>query len=64
MFILSSISSSSIYENYELNLFTSKIFLGGISNNWPIKLLGANVYKTHIIHVYFNHIDNLCSQLD
>ena len=71
MFILSSISSglefwsvnhTSIYKNYELNVFTSKNALGGISNNWPNKLLGTNVYKTDSIHVYFNHIDNRCAQ--
>ena len=55
MFILSSVSNglklwsvnhSSIYENFELNVFLRIKFLGEISNNWPSDILGINVYKT------------------
>ena len=55
MFILSSISSglelgsvshTSIYKDFELNVFKNITFLGEISNNWPNDLLETNVYKT------------------
>ena len=55
MFIVSSISRAlefwsvnhtSIYENSESNVFKNIKFLGEISNYWPKKLLGTNVYKT------------------
>ena len=55
MFILSSLSSgfefwsvnhTLIYENSEWKVIKNIYFLGGISNNWAIDLLGTNVYKT------------------
>ena len=54
MFILSSVSNglkcwlvnhTSIYENFESNVFKNMKFLGKISNNWPNDLSGINVYK-------------------
>ena len=58
MFILYSISNSlefwsvnhtSIYENFELNVFENIQLFGEISNNWPNDLLVKNVYKTQIV---------------
>ena len=55
IFILSSISigfefwpvsSTSIYENSESNVFENVRFSGEISNNWSKDLLETNVYKT------------------
>ena len=55
MFILSSISSglefwwvkyTSIYENYESNIFKNIKPLDEISINWPNDLLRTNLYKT------------------
>ena len=55
LFILSSISSgleiwsvnhTSIYENFEWNLFKNIKFLSEITNNWPNDLSAANVFKT------------------
>ena len=52
MFILSSITRgfefwsvnhTSIYENFESNVFKHIKILGEISNNWPNDLLGTNV---------------------
>ena len=53
MFILLSISRwlefwsgnyTSIYENFESNVFKNIKLLGEISNNWPNDLLGTNVF--------------------
>ena len=33
-------------ENYELKIFKNTIFLNEISNNWPNKILGTDVYMT------------------
>ena len=55
IFILFSISSglhiwsvnhTSIYENYESNVFKSLLFSGEIFNNWPNDLLEPNACKT------------------
>ena len=40
------VNHTSIYENSELNVFTSIKFLRDISNNWPNDLLEIQVYKT------------------
>ena len=54
-FILSSITSgleffsvndTSIYENFELNIFRNATFVGEICNNWQSNLSGRNIYKT------------------
>ena len=41
-----SVNHTSIYQNSESNVFKNIKFSGEISNNWPIDLLGTNVYKT------------------
>ena len=41
-----SVNHTSIYENFELNVFKNMKSLGEISNNWLNYLLGINVYKT------------------
>ena len=55
MFILSStsrdlefwsVNHTSIYENFELNVFQNVRFFDEISSNWPNDLLGTNIYKT------------------
>ena len=55
MFILYSIPSSlgfwsvhhtSIYENFELNVYKNIFVLGKVCSNWSNDLLGINVYNT------------------
>ena len=55
MFILSStsrglefwsVNHTSIYENFELNVFQNIRFFDEISSNWPNDLLGTNIYET------------------
>ena len=42
-----SLNDTSIYENYQLNIFKNIKFFGEISSNWSSNLFGTNVYKTH-----------------
>ena len=41
-----SVTHTSTYEDSEWNVFKNGKYSGEISNNWPIYLLGTNLYRT------------------